>query len=1217
MQDNDSIFSTSSKSLTPIKLTSEQQKIHTILKSKETEEYPLSQWYLGSLYALENPLNPDRIAQAANSLRELIEKLPRVITMSIYQPINFKDKRSKICEEFKKDKQKYKKEWEGKTIDNHLSKTLDSIDEYLILNNQPSRKEQVKAITSIDPMFKQLDSNVQKEKQKKLYNLWQTLEGFVHHKREADMEEFKKSLRSFEQIIYDLLAPITAQDQKEIQSILNLDISDRSLDKEKRIIELIKRNGSNYAFFFEKVNDVSWIPILEKEHLFSNPTNMQIKDDKVHIPFWPPIDYLKRVANSDPKLVIEIIMSLPETDNPTTLRIITEIALSIDSIDLSLKLKPFIISYMKAESWINERLIIRILNKWAIKSNKESLQATLELLKIIVQFSPDPQDREKREKYKTKSKEELFTTTLKPHPILGWSSWDFVKILNKGVQPLAEKEPYQTACILIEATNRMIQFRTHQDDASECEDYSQIWCESLTCPSSGNLQYDEALALTLTSVCKKVYENSPPTTIAQLDSILKKHNWKLFERIRHHLYALHPNEQTKPWIQEEILKYKDYSQYRYSYEMQKMIRGACNHFGKSLLTQKEFQQIFEQILRYSKNFTEDAFKKHQFYFHRIQLQPFRVILFDKYLTYFQKLESGSEQEISDEDYKPYNSYPHIQVDLLDDGDSPKPEQKLAQMTDQKLLEYINDWEDESRDFDKGTRINIEGLAKNFQNVFEKDILTNYKRFAFWMKNYPQIERPIYVEKIIGTKQKISEDNSMDCLSKEWVNLCQWVLSQSNKQNNYNPDELFAHTFKENPSWQSSKRAISDLVESYIKNINKNPSNTPALLDILNTLCTQPDLELDQTKSMVKKFDIETNTYQRDYLVEAFNNTRSQALKHLITLGCQLKKDNLQVDVAKVTAILDQRIDSQTQYPLTLPEYTILSYCYNRIYYLDQKWAIDNKSKLFPQTDLNKWLVAFNTLIHNQSNKECFEIFRDDFIFALKYLDKIKEQYQSTTGNDNFIECLGKHLIIYYCVWGLYPLRGKDSLLGKYYHRTNRKHYHKTGEKYWAKLLDFIGFLLKNNADKFNETARQRAKDFLVWRLKSKRFQELQKFTFWLGAECLDIQWRLDQYSQILDICKNSNSDQRDHEGGYSMQIEILHKLIKTHTKQIKKIMECFAKLTDIMLRDQMVFVPEDEIRAILQVGLKSQDKEIIDHAKHALDRLLKASRSKFLDLEKP
>lgn len=64
---------------TPLVLTDQQRNVLEMLQNKQTEKYRLSEWYLGALYALDNPYNPDRIAQAAHCLHELIEKLPRVV----------------------------------------------------------------------------------------------------------------------------------------------------------------------------------------------------------------------------------------------------------------------------------------------------------------------------------------------------------------------------------------------------------------------------------------------------------------------------------------------------------------------------------------------------------------------------------------------------------------------------------------------------------------------------------------------------------------------------------------------------------------------------------------------------------------------------------------------------------------------------------------------------------------------------------------------------------------------------------------------------------------------------------------------------------------------------------------------------------------------------------------------------------------------------------
>ena len=86
----------------PLVLTPRQQQVLEALKDKETEEYALSKWYLGALYTLDNPHNPDRISQAAQSLRELVEKLLEVVpgigmqTKSSSEKSTFQEKRSNI-----------------------------------------------------------------------------------------------------------------------------------------------------------------------------------------------------------------------------------------------------------------------------------------------------------------------------------------------------------------------------------------------------------------------------------------------------------------------------------------------------------------------------------------------------------------------------------------------------------------------------------------------------------------------------------------------------------------------------------------------------------------------------------------------------------------------------------------------------------------------------------------------------------------------------------------------------------------------------------------------------------------------------------------------------------------------------------------------------------------------------------------------------------------
>ena len=257
---------------TPLVLTHEQRAVLEALKSKETEKYPLSKWYLGALYALANPHNPDRISQAAQSLRELVEKLPRVVREGDVQgnAPGFAEMRRGIDTRILEDKGRYAEGWKDKVIDSHLDKTLQKFERYVELSRQPTRKEQMqRAVADIDPMVDQLDGGIREEKRNRLHDLWRRLEGFAHHRSNPDIEKFRECLESLEGTVFDLLAPITAQDQHEIQSILAL--PDRSERDVERMLALIERRGANFAFFFQRVNDASWLPILSERGYFAHP----------------------------------------------------------------------------------------------------------------------------------------------------------------------------------------------------------------------------------------------------------------------------------------------------------------------------------------------------------------------------------------------------------------------------------------------------------------------------------------------------------------------------------------------------------------------------------------------------------------------------------------------------------------------------------------------------------------------------------------------------------------------------------------------------------------------------------------------------------------------------------------------------------------------------------------------------------------------------------
>ena len=1192
----------------PLELTAQQETVWEALKSNETDEYPLSAWYLGALYALDNHYNPDRVSQAAQSLRELLEKLPRVFRENDAQGTasGFAEMRRDINTRILEDKKRYHGGWIGKEIDSQLDKTLKKVDRYFELNRPPTRKEQIQqAVATIDPMADQFNSVIRQTKWERWYDLRKRLEGFAHHNRNPDIKEFREYLKTLERIIFDLLAPITAQDQHEIQSILNL--SDRSASAIERMLSLIERRGANFVFFFKRVTetaDAAWIPILDNRGYFANPPNTEpIGDGRVNFPFWWPIRFLANMSNHAPDEVIEIVSQLPEVDNPKVYDDILDIALRLHG-EQSTKLKPKILEYTGIEyQWYADRYA-DLLAHWTAENQ---IQAVLELLQILIKFVPDPQSEYKQAQRKENPDD--WTTSQKTNddyfkegfnlprllePIPRFDEWKYVKVLEKGVRPLIEKEPLKVACILIDATADMIRLHKDQDelDKGKDEDASEIWWPRLDEQDSDYQDAKTALIHALTFASEKVYETSPGS-IGDLDKVLRKQRWKIFRRLRQHLYVLHPNEQTKPWIRELILNHGDYARWEYPYEFQRMIRIACEHFGTELLTEEERTAIFNAIrsgpskTNYRESmgdqFTEELFIQRQWHFQRMQFKPFASVLFGEYATYFQELEIEADKQISDETYSPVI----CRVGTMS-SQSPRSQEELENLPDEELLTYTNEWQEEHHDKDDWlVEINIAALAEAFQTVFSKSIIPDASRLKFWLDNCERIERPIYIRAMVDEMKERVKAKTFDKL-KEWLMFCEWVLSHPDQD----PEEGagLSDESREHPYWHSSRRAVGDFIGVCIEK-DVPISAQKQLAKLLETLCTQFDWRLDRNKPVLSTHD--------DQLTEAFSNTRSRALRTLVDFGFWLRRHDPESNVSAATAIFEKRFAPKTEHPLSLPERAILGQNYRRIFNLDEAWATEHKSDFFPRHEFPAWMKAFDSFIcFNNPFKPTFEILRDDFDFALEHLDDFKEQ---ESFGKKPIETLGQHLFTYY-LWGVYPLNGEESLLERYYRNTDDE------RAYWANLFDYEGKSLSNSGKALDATLHEKIIEFFDWRLEVGEPTELQEFFFWLKAECLDAKWRLQAYSRILDICISKNVEPSGKDGA----LEILVGMLADHTT---KVVECFAKFTDCALKHKIYIVETDNARTILKAGLNSSDENMRKNAKRARENLLRVGHFDFLDME--
>ncbi len=934
-------------------------------------------------------------------------------------------------------------------------------------------------------------------------------------------------------------------------------------------------------YFFSRLKNPLWLVPLKDNGFFSSPPDVRhLPDGKVQFPYWPELFYLANIASEVPDAVVEILLSLPKTNNPSIYDGILGIALTLKGKD-SVKLLPKIKEYAESEMLFYSHDFPDLLEYWNAEGE---VQKAIELVEILIQFQEDPQVKEKN--VRRKENPEDYGTSLKPRPRL--RNYEYQDILKKEVRFLAEKQPLQVARILIDATLRMIRLSFHKAslEKNQIEDLSEIWCRRLDGSMEDYAVAKNYLVETLTFACEKVFEAGE--NITQLDQILQNQSWKIFQRLRQHLFAKYPVAAVKESIRQLILEHEDYERFEVHFEFQKMIKVAIATFGWELFSPVEMTGIYQKIISgpslqdykeyRGSDYSDENFEKRKNYFHRKQLQPFEKILDPEQSAYLRKLIAADpETQIKDEDYSPYGGDISGTVTYK----SPKPLDALFRLADKDLLEFINEWNNPHHEKDNWlVEVNHSALAKEFQTVFKDSILTDSVRFKFWLDHRDQIVRPIYIGSILQAMKTRIQDKDFSNLA-QWLDFCEWVLTHSDSDNR-NEEVRFSDESSENPDWSGSRRAVEDLFEVCLKEESQIPIGYRGdVFGLLKILCFQFDSDLDIERPVLLN--------QSDPISSVINSTRGRALQCLI-------KYALPEAPEEVVNVLNKRFLPDCEFPLTKPEYALLGMYFGNLSTLCKDWTIENKTKIFPlnHPEIQKAsFVAF--LRYNGPHPITFQYLKDE------YKNAVDSIITPVGDKKTEIDRLGQHLIKLY-LWNEFPLHGSDGLLELFYEKTKPEKTN-SDQMIWANLFEHIGYSLRNTKE-LNDSMNAQLLAFVQWRLQTPVADELYHFVSWLDADCLDAGWRLETYSAILDLEMPKNAR-------FSLTLRYLNQLLPMHAD---KVLECFLKITQRVDQSSHFYVPEDEVRPILETGFKSEDEELKTMAKDALENLLRLGRFEFMDM---
>lgn len=236
----------------------------------------------------------------------------------------------------------------------------------------------------------------------------------------------------------------------------------------KKTIAIINKSQVAQDHFFNGINNPDWLKPLKEHGLFAKPVKEIRKDGYIRFPYWSAGQYLVRIADKAEDEVLEIVKSLPDTDNERVTTNVVEILLKMDAvkaIEVMDKLKSYI---EKPQYLLFGRALADLIVKLA---NEGVTKEALELATLALGVSPDPEAKNKTD-----------DDWVWLHPKTRWRDHDYEELVEKITPTLAAASPSKTVSMYANLLNDAVRYNERKietleeaKDKDTIQDLSLIW----------------------------------------------------------------------------------------------------------------------------------------------------------------------------------------------------------------------------------------------------------------------------------------------------------------------------------------------------------------------------------------------------------------------------------------------------------------------------------------------------------------------------------------------------------------------------------------------------------------------------------------------------------------------------------------------------------------------------------------------------------------------
>jgi len=948
----------------------------------------------------------------------------------------------------------------------------------------------------------------------------------------------------------------------------------------KILKEEIPQSFAARRYFFDRLNDPTWLVPLAKRGFFKSPPppEWDPDDNTVRYPPWPETRYLVRMASKAPDLVQRIALEVPETENVRVNEDLADIALALPA-------KLAAVFVPKAKAWLTARHQFLLPDKLAALvshlAEEDQGEVALDLARSLLAVLPDP--RAARESAPGEGYRPL------PEPQGRFPTHEYSEILKQLVLTLAinaGETVVDFSCDLLEEAIRL----SRRPDERGPEDYSQIWRPAIE-DHAQNL--DLGLPRLLVSAVRDAAETvakRDPACLPALVTKLEARRWTVFRRIALHLLRMFPDS-----VQDLIIaRLTDRDVFDHPglwHEYSLLARAQFRHLPAA--AQATILEWIERGPALDEDFrtrrrewtgrspTEEDARDYADRWRLRRLAAISEVLPPIWRERYEALQAKLGEPKNPEFTAPRSG-------VFVGPTSPISVDALHKMDLEDLLRYLHEWQPTGEIFSASP----EGLGRSLTEI----VASSPERFARDATRFDDLD-PTYVRALIlGLRQAAAARRAFPWLPV--LVFCRWVLAQPREI----PDRNREHGMTD-PGWVWTRKAIADLLEKgFEEGLSEIPlSAREEVWGILKHLTEDPEPTPED--------EAPRDGVVPDPATVSINSVRGQAMHAVVLYGLWIRRYIDRAADAKervaqgfdempeVREVLERHLDDPA-----LAIRSVYGRWFPWLALLDIEWARRYVATIFsvdgPRAVLGS--AAWESYIKFCSvYDDVFDLLRDVYRFATMRLDPGR----TGRGQPHTPEAsLAEHLMILYAR-GRLNVDAPDDPLVLFYQRAD------DGLRGYA--CEFLGRDLYNTKEPVQPVVLDRLQAIWARRLgaaqsaasPASHVSEIAAFGWWFASGKFDDRWSVEQLGKALRLAGKIDPDHI-----------VVQRLAALSSTMPREAIQCLDLIVGGDKEGWRVQGWTEEITTILKSALRGSDEQAKRSATDLINRLSSWGNLAFRDL---